>query len=71
MVGRSLRRPPSSLYVRTATGFLPQDVKLERRSESQVVITGVKEGVQVALANPGEMVKKNTAKGGALQAIPR
>lgn len=59
------------VYVRTATGFTPQDVKLERRSESQVVITGIKEGVQVALANPGEMAKKSANKGGALQALPQ
>lgn len=59
------------VYVRTKTGFTPQDVKLERRSESQVVITGVREGVEVALANPGDMAKKNTRKGGALQALPQ
>ncbi len=59
------------VYVRSAKGFTPQDVKLERRSESQVVITGVKEGAEVALANPGEMAKKTQQKGGALQAIPR
>ncbi len=59
------------VYVRTPTGFTPHDVTLERRSESQVVITGVKEGVQVALANPGEMARKRAAKGGALQALPQ
>ena len=59
------------VYVRTKTGFTPQDVKLERRSESQVVISGVREGVEVALANPGDMAKKSTRKGGALQALPQ
>lgn len=59
------------VYVRTPTGFSPQDVKLERRSESQVVITGLREGVQVALANPGDMAKKAAAKSGALQALPQ
>ncbi len=59
------------VYVRTATGFVPQDVTLERRSESQAVISGVREGVQVAMANPGDMAKKRSSKGGALQALPQ
>jgi multidrug efflux pump subunit AcrA (membrane-fusion protein) len=59
------------VYVRNGAGFTPQDVKLERRSESQVVITGLPEGAQVALANPGDLAKKKAAKGGALQALPQ
>ncbi|MBY0506541.1 MAG: efflux RND transporter periplasmic adaptor subunit [Bryobacteraceae bacterium] len=59
------------VYVRTPTGFVPQDVKLERRSESQVVITGVREGLQVALANPTDLAKKRNQKSSALQALPQ
>ena len=55
----------------TPAGFSPQDVTLERRSESQVVINGVREGALVALANPSEMAKKTGGKGSALQALPR
>ncbi len=59
------------VYLRTATGFTPQDVKLERRSESQVVITGLREGQQVALANPSDLAKKSNQKSSALQALPQ
>ncbi len=45
-------------YVRSPQGtYSPQDVKLLRRSESQVVIEGVNEGQVVALASPD---KQNT-----------
>ncbi len=40
------------VYLKTPAGFVPTDVKLVRRSESQVVLTGVKEGQLVALASP-------------------
>jgi multidrug efflux pump subunit AcrA (membrane-fusion protein) len=40
------------VYVRKPTGFSPADVKLVRRSESRVVLTGLIEGVEVALAAP-------------------
>jgi HlyD family secretion protein len=35
-------------------GFVAKDVKIVRRGESQVVITGVPEGTQVALASPDQ-----------------
>jgi hypothetical protein len=47
------------------------DVKLVRRSESQAVLEGVSEHRVVALANPDEIVKKQNARSGALQAIER
>ena len=34
---------------------MPHDVKLVRRSESQVVLTGINEGQVVALANPDQI----------------
>jgi hypothetical protein len=45
-------------------------VKLVRRGESQAVITGVKEGQVVALANPEQRFEKKGG-GGALQAIQK
>jgi multidrug efflux pump subunit AcrA (membrane-fusion protein) len=42
------------VYVRTPQGFVPKDVKLVKRSESQAVITGIAEGEQVALSNPDQ-----------------
>ena len=35
-------------------GFLAKDVKIARRGESQVVITGINEGTEVALASPDQ-----------------
>ncbi len=59
------------VYAQTAAGFVPQDVKLVRRSESQVVLTGLKEGQAVALAAPDQQGKKAAAPAGALKAIPK
>src|SRR5262245_12838815 len=42
----------SFVYKRTAEGFVPHDVKLVRRSESQAVIQGIEEGEVVALSSP-------------------
>ena len=42
----------TSSILQTSSGFTPRDVKLVRRSESQVVLTGLQEGQLVALANP-------------------
>jgi len=59
------------VYVRTAGGFVPQDVKLVRRSESQVVLTGLAEGRHVALASPDQKSGKKDTGSGALQALPK
>jgi hypothetical protein len=58
------------VYAQKADGFLPQDVKLVRRSESQAVIEGLPEGRAIALASPDQQNKKKGG-GGALQAIPK
>lgn len=58
------------VYVRTGTGFKPQDVEMVRRSESQVVIKGLRQGQQIAMVNPDQMVRKSAAGGSALQALP-
>ena len=57
------------VYAQTPNGFMPQDVKLVQRSESQVVLTGLREGQLVALANPDQMNKKIETGGGAMRAL--
>jgi multidrug efflux pump subunit AcrA (membrane-fusion protein) len=62
------------IYARTPEGgFATADVKLVRRSESQVVITGANEGTQVALARPDQKKDKGNEKksGSAAQAISK
>jgi len=60
----------SFVYLQSKSSFVPADIKVVRRSESQVVLTGLKEGQVVAMANP-EQQNKKTGAGGALQAIPK
>ncbi len=63
------------VYVRTPQGgFARQDVKLVRQSESQVVLTGLKEGQEVALASPDRQKDKEKEKkpaNSATQALPQ
>jgi len=62
------------VYARTPEGgFTTADVKLVRRSESQVVITGANEGQFVALARPDQKKDKDKEKksGSAVQAISK
>lgn len=60
------------VYIKTKEGgFTTQDVSLVRRSESKVVLTGVREGQEVALANPDQGKEKENAKApSATQALP-
>jgi HlyD family secretion protein len=61
------------VYVKTSQGgFTTADVKMVRRSESKVVLTGIKEGQEVALADPDQNKKEKQDKGGAsaTQALP-
>ena len=60
----------SFVYLQSGASFVPSDIKVVRRSESQVVLTGLKDGALVAMANPDQQSKKAGA-GGALQAIPK
>jgi multidrug resistance efflux pump len=59
------------VYLRGATGFVPLDVKMLRRSETQVVLGGVAQGQTVALANPTQQMQTGSAAGGAMQAMPK
>ncbi len=58
------------VYARKENGFSPVDVTLVQRSESEVVITGLKEGQEIAMANPDQAQSKQSA-GGALQSLPK
>ncbi|MGD0500217.1 MAG: efflux RND transporter periplasmic adaptor subunit [Bryobacteraceae bacterium] len=45
------------VYLKTPRGFTPRDATLVKRSESQIVLTGVNEGDELALSNPAEQNK--------------
>lgn len=58
------------VYTETPNGFMPHDVTLVKRSESQAVITGVKDGDVVALSNPDQSKQANgESQGGAMKAL--
>lgn len=60
------------VYVQAAGSFTPRDVKLVRRSESQVVIEGLSEGQVVSLASPDQMKDKSPQNPqGAMKAIAK
>jgi len=62
------------VYIRTPQGgFAEQDVKLVRRSESQVVLAGLGEGQRVALARPDRIKDKDKSPqtNSATQALPQ
>jgi multidrug resistance efflux pump len=60
------------VYARGLNGFVPHDVTLVRRSESQAVITGIKEGETVAMSNPDQQLKtSNPQQSGAMKALAK
>lgn len=60
------------VYARSGASFTAKDVTLLRRNETRVVISGLREGQEVALANPTDTAKKKPgASGGALQSLPK
>jgi hypothetical protein len=61
------------VYLRSGATFTRKDVVLVRRNETRVVITGLREGQEVALANPTEAVQPNKpgASKGPLGALPK
>ena len=67
---------PSSI-AQSPNGFMPHDVKLVRRSESQAVVTGINEGELVAMSNPDQLAQdrrrgpQKRRHEGALQMIIR
>jgi hypothetical protein len=50
------------VYARQGGRFLARDVKLVRRGESRVVVTGVQAGEEIALASPDQKDQKNQKK---------
>jgi multidrug efflux pump subunit AcrA (membrane-fusion protein) len=48
------------VYAKQGERFVAKDVKLVRRGESRVVINGLKDGEEVALASPDQKEQKNT-----------
>jgi len=58
------------VYRRTDSGFVPHDVELVRRSESQAVVRGVEVGEIVALASPADITEETGGAGGVMEAIP-
>lgn len=58
------------VYLQAGASFSPADVKVIRRSESQVAVSGLKTGQLVAMASPDQQNKKAGASG-AMQAIPK
>lgn len=60
------------VYARGPNGFVPHDVTLVRRSESQAVLTGIKEGETVAMSNPDQQLKTGaTPSSGAMKALSK
>ncbi len=57
------------VYVKTAAGFAQKDVTLVRRNEARVVISGLEENQEVALANPADTGAKKAAPGSALKSL--
>lgn len=48
-------------YVRKGSEFVPQRIKIERRSETRVAVEGLAEGTEVALVNPEQEASKSSA----------
>jgi cobalt-zinc-cadmium efflux system membrane fusion protein len=60
------------VYLRTPEGFMPHDVSLVNRSESQAVVNGLKEGAIVAMANPEQRNKSAFGpNNGAMKALQK
>jgi len=55
------------VHLRSGRSFTEKDVQLVRRSESKVVVTGLKEGEEVSLASPDQQ-EAGSKKGGAANA---
>jgi multidrug efflux pump subunit AcrA (membrane-fusion protein) len=59
------------VYQRSPQGFSPRDVSMVTRSESQVVVTGIKEGEVVAMSNPEQQNKPAAQSSGAMKALQK
>ncbi|MGD0868235.1 MAG: efflux RND transporter periplasmic adaptor subunit [Bryobacteraceae bacterium] len=59
------------VYMRSPKGFMPHDVTLMNRSESQAVVKGLNEGDVVAMSNPDQQAKPAGPQNGAMQALKK
>jgi hypothetical protein len=61
------------VYRKGPNGFMPHDVTLVRRSESQAVLKGINEGDEVAMSNPDQQNKPagGGQQGGAMKALTK
>lgn len=60
------------VYLRNQQGFVPKMVQLVRRSESQAVITGLREGDLLALSNPDDSGNAaGPSSGGVMKALTK
>lgn len=60
------------VYLKTQEGFMPRDVTLVSRSESQAVIKGLNEGDVVAMSNPEQQTKNSAGpQNGAMKALQK
>jgi hypothetical protein len=50
---------------------MPHDITLVRRSESQAVISGIKEGEMVAMSNPDQQIKQGGGSESAMKALSK
>ncbi len=57
------------VYAKNRDRFVAKDVQLVRRSESQVVITGLKPGDEVALASPDQAQEKKDSQGNPAKGV--
>ena len=56
------------VFVKTGEHFEPRDVKVEQRTESRVVISGLPEGTEIALVDP--TARKTTTGSSSAPAVP-
>ncbi len=54
------------VYVKKGGVFVPQQIKILRRSETQVALEGLREGTEVALVNPEAQSGKSTTRSGPI-----
>jgi hypothetical protein len=57
------------VYVRKGGDFVPQKIKIARRSETRVAVEGLAEGTEVALVNPEQEATKTSAAAPASPAL--
>lgn len=58
------------VYERTSDGYLEREVTLLRRTESQAILDGIEEGVEIALARPDQPSRPAASGEGPLGALP-